>query len=96
MQTMELETLLLGLERRVPQLAEDLSMLEREDDGEMYGVISLQLIENELLEIQRLMEKLNSTTLGHQRLSTSATEQVPSQHQQINTDVTLEAKGKQL
>lgn len=88
--------MLLGLERRVPQLAEDLSMLEKENDGEMYGVISLQLIENELLEIQRLMEKLNSTTLGHQRLSTSATEQVPSRHQQINTDVTSEAKGKQL
>lgn len=75
---MELETLLLGLERRVPQLAKDLSMLEKEDDGEMYGAISLQLIENELSEIQRLMEKLNSTTLEHQLLSTRATEQVPS------------------
>lgn len=93
---MELEILLLGLERRVPQLAEDLSMLEKEDDGEMYGVISLQLIENEMSEIQRLMEKLNSTTQEYQRLSTSATKQVPSQHRQINTDVTLEAKGKQL
>lgn len=72
---------MLGLERRLPQLKEDVSMLEREDDGELYSVISLQLVENELLEIQQLINRLNSTTLGHQRLTTDTTKQVKSQHQ---------------
>lgn len=72
---------MLGLERRLPQLMEDVSMLERENDGELYAVISLQLVENELLEIQQLIDRLNTTTLGHQRLTTDTTEQVNSQHQ---------------
>ncbi|KAL3062116.1 hypothetical protein OYC64_010096 [Pagothenia borchgrevinki] len=74
--TMELESLLLGLDRRLPQLLEDVSLLEREDDGELYGVISLQVIENEMREIQQLMERLNSTTLQHQRLTAATAEQL--------------------
>ncbi|KAF3854234.1 hypothetical protein F7725_022289 [Dissostichus mawsoni] len=74
--TMELESLLLGLDRRLPQLLEDVSLLEKEDDGELYGVISLQVIENEMREIQQLMERLNSTTLQHQRLTAATAEQL--------------------
>ena len=77
-QTMELESLLLGLDRRLPQLLEDVSLLEREDDGELYGVISLQVIENEMREIQQLMERLNSTTLQNQLLTAATAEQVHS------------------
>ncbi|XP_030282281.1 olfactomedin-4-like [Sparus aurata] len=74
--TLELESLLLGLERRLPRLAEDVSTLEREDDGELYGVISLQVIENELMEIMQLIDRLNSTTLEDQHLTTNATKQL--------------------
>ncbi|KAK5867993.1 hypothetical protein PBY51_012441 [Eleginops maclovinus] len=73
---MELNSLLLGLERRLPQLLDDVSMLEREDDGELYGVISLQLIENEMREIKQFMDRLNSTTLRHQRLTADTTQQL--------------------
>uniref|UniRef100_A0A8D3DVZ5 Si:ch211-194m7.3 n=1 Tax=Scophthalmus maximus TaxID=52904 RepID=A0A8D3DVZ5_SCOMX len=67
--TLELESLLLGLDRRLPQLQEDVSLLEMEDDGELYGVLSLQVIENEMKDIRQLIDKLNSTTLGHQHLT---------------------------
>ena len=76
LQTLELESLLLGLERRLPQLLEDVSMLEREDDGQLYAVISLQVIENELMEINQLMARLNRTTLGNLQLTNDTTEQV--------------------
>lgn len=88
LQTVEIKSLLLGLERRLPQLEKDVSLLEKEDDGELYAVISLQLVENELLEIQQLLYKLNSTTLGHEHLSNDATKQVDSQHQLFsNTEI---------
>lgn len=67
---------MLGLERRLPQLADDITALERENDKEMYAVLSLQLIENELSEIQQLMDKLNSSILRYQRQSASAAQQV--------------------
>lgn len=67
------------MERRLPQLDEDVSMLEREDDGELYGVISLQLIENEMLAIQQLIDRLNNTAVRHQRLTLEATKQVSAQ-----------------
>ncbi|TDH09067.1 hypothetical protein EPR50_G00082870 [Perca flavescens] len=74
--TLELESLLLGLERRLPQLQDDVSMLEREDDGDLYAVISLQVIENELREIKLFMDRLNSTTLGHQHLTADTSKQL--------------------
>lgn len=77
--TLELERLLLGLEQRLPQLEEDVSVLEKEDDGELYGVISLQLIENEMLAIQQLIDRLNGTAMRHQRLTLEATKQVSAQ-----------------
>ncbi|GAA6221232.1 olfactomedin-4-like [Lates japonicus] len=74
--TLELESLLLGLDRRLPQIQEDISVLEKEDDGELYGVLSLQVIENEMKDIKQLINKLNSTTLGHQHLTTETTQQL--------------------
>uniref|UniRef100_A0A3Q3KCL4 Olfactomedin-like domain-containing protein n=1 Tax=Monopterus albus TaxID=43700 RepID=A0A3Q3KCL4_MONAL len=74
--TLELESLLLGLERRLPQLQEDVAILERENDGGLYGALSLQVIENEMRDIMQLIEKLNSTTLGHQQLITDTTQQL--------------------
>lgn len=72
----KLQSLMLGLERRLPQLAKDIAALDSENDEQMYAAISLQLVNNELSEIQRLMDELNSTTLSYQRLSASATQQL--------------------
>ncbi|KAK9517207.1 hypothetical protein VZT92_025093 [Zoarces viviparus] len=72
----ELDSLLLGLELRLPQLQEDVSMLERENDGQLYGVISLQVIENELMQINQLVARLKSATLSHQHLTANTTEQL--------------------
>ncbi|XP_044050264.1 olfactomedin-4-like [Siniperca chuatsi] len=97
--TLELESLLLGLERRLPQLQEDVSMLEREDDGELYAVLSLYVIENELLEIKQLIDRLNSSTLGHQRLTSEATKQLEdlsAEMQELETYDTMKVvKGQQ-
>lgn len=76
LQAFGLESLLLGLDRRLPQLEEDVEMLEKEDDGELYGVLSLYVIENELTEIQAMMDKLNSTTSEHKRLSDDTAQKV--------------------
>ncbi len=84
LQTLELESLLIGLEQRLPQLEKDVSVLEKEDDGELYAVLSLHVIENELEEIKQLVNKLNSTTLKHQDLTTDTTAQVNS-HRVMST-----------
>uniref|UniRef100_A0A4W5MWS2 Si:ch211-194m7.5 n=1 Tax=Hucho hucho TaxID=62062 RepID=A0A4W5MWS2_9TELE len=65
---MEVEGLLPGLKRRLPQLEAEVSVLEQEDDGDLYGTVSLQ----------HLIAKLNSTTHSHQRLNTDTAEQVRS------------------
>ncbi|XP_068168775.1 olfactomedin-4-like isoform X2 [Antennarius striatus] len=75
-QTLDLEILLLGLKRRLPQLEGDVSILEKEDDGDLYGVVSLQVVENELLEIRQLLDRLNSTSRRYQRLTVDATKQL--------------------
>ncbi|XP_061679876.1 olfactomedin-4-like isoform X2 [Syngnathoides biaculeatus] len=69
---LELESLMLGLKLRLPQLLKDVSILEKEDDGELYGAISLQVIENELTEIKRMVNSLNRTTKGHQYIATGS------------------------
>ncbi|KAM4572534.1 olfactomedin-4-like [Odontesthes bonariensis] len=74
--TLELESLLLGLRRRLAQLNEDVSILETENDGQLYGVLSLYIIENERTEIRQLIEKLNSTTLGHSLLTNNTVHQL--------------------
>ncbi|XP_030587818.1 olfactomedin-4-like [Archocentrus centrarchus] len=74
--TVELESLLQGLEQRLGELHKDVQILEKEDDGELYGVLSLYVIENEMTEIKLLMDKLNSTTLGHQLLTANTSQQL--------------------
>ncbi|KAM6937951.1 olfactomedin-4-like [Xenentodon cancila] len=79
---LELESLLMGLDLRLDQLNKDVSVLENENDGELYGVLSLYVIENEMIEINQLIDKLNRTTLGHQLLTANT-------HHQLD-EVTLE------
>ncbi|XP_077452719.1 olfactomedin-4-like isoform X1 [Stigmatopora argus] len=67
--SVELEALYFGLDFRLPQLLQDLSTLEKEDDGELYGAVSLQVIENELIEIKNIIERLNKTTQVHQHIT---------------------------
>lgn len=71
--------MLLGLDRRLPVLEKDISLLEKEDDGELYGVLSLYVIENEMTEIKELIDKLNSTSLEQERVTATTTQQVNSQ-----------------
>ncbi|KAM9351952.1 olfactomedin-4-like [Symphorus nematophorus] len=96
--SLELESLLLGLEKRLPQLDEDVSMLEREDDGELYSVVSLYVVKNELLEIKQLIDRLNSTTLGHQHLTNDTTQQVEdlrAELQELETYDTMQVVKRQ-
>lgn len=96
--TLELESLLLGLERRLPQLEEDVSALEREDDGELYAVLSLQVIENELQEIKQLISRLNSSTLTHQCLTADTSEQLVdlrAEMQELETYDTMQVVKRQ-
>ncbi|XP_059191797.1 olfactomedin-4-like isoform X3 [Centropristis striata] len=88
--TQELESLLLGLEHRLPQLQEDVSVLEREDDGELYAVLSLFVIENELREINQLIDKLNSTTLDRQHLTTNTTKKMENLRAEMKELVTYD------
>ncbi|XP_062387125.1 olfactomedin-4-like [Sardina pilchardus] len=60
----------LGLRQRLLQLQEDMSALEREDDGGLYGAVSLRIVELELAEILQLINKLNRTHETHQSLIT--------------------------
>ncbi|XP_030630318.1 olfactomedin-4-like [Chanos chanos] len=70
-QMLEVDALLLGLNRRLSQLEQQVGVLEREDDGDLYGAVSLRIIEIELAEILQLVKKLNNTTLHHQSLSSN-------------------------
>ncbi|XP_051239223.1 olfactomedin-4 [Dicentrarchus labrax] len=96
--TLELESLLLGLEQRLPRLQEDVSMLEREDDGQLYAVLSLYVVENELVEIKQLFDRLNGTTLGHQHLTANTTKQLDdmkAEMQQLETYDTMQVVKRQ-
>ncbi|XP_061578506.1 olfactomedin-4-like [Cololabis saira] len=73
---LELESLLLGLKLRLHQLNKDVSVLEKEDDGQLYGVLNLYVIENEMVEINQLIDKLNGTTLRHQLLTADSIHQL--------------------
>ncbi|XP_057693747.1 olfactomedin-4-like [Corythoichthys intestinalis] len=66
---LDLESLHFGLDFRLPQLLKDLSILENENDEALYGVVSLQVIENELIEIKNMVERLNKTTQGHNHIT---------------------------
>ncbi|XP_050956369.1 olfactomedin-4 [Labeo rohita] len=68
----EIDRLVLGLQHRIRQLLDNVSMLEREDNGNLYAAVSLRIIELELAEIQDLLDKLNRTTNNYQQLSVQA------------------------
>ncbi|XP_026059057.1 olfactomedin-4-like [Carassius auratus] len=63
----EIDRLMLGLQHRIRQLLDNVSMLEKEDNGNLYAAVSLRIIELELAEIQELMDKLNRTTNDYQQ-----------------------------
>ncbi|KAF4094973.1 olfactomedin-4-like isoform X1 [Onychostoma macrolepis] len=65
----EIDRLVLGLQHRIRQLLENVSMLEREDNGNLYAAVSLRIIELEFAEIQDLLDKLNRTTDSYQQQS---------------------------
>lgn len=73
---MELESLLLGLEKRLPQLEADISELEREDDGGMFGVLAFHVLENELTEIRLIVDRLNNTMTTYRQLANETTQQI--------------------
>ncbi|XP_026885037.2 olfactomedin-4-like [Electrophorus electricus] len=72
----QVDVLQLGLQRRIEQLKVDMAVLEREDDGELYGTVTLRIIELELAEILELTNKLNRTACAHQQLSESTANQL--------------------
>uniref|UniRef100_A0A8C6TKX0 Si:ch211-194m7.5 n=1 Tax=Neogobius melanostomus TaxID=47308 RepID=A0A8C6TKX0_9GOBI len=91
--TVELESLLLGLERRLPQLVADISELEQDDDGGMYGVLALHVIENELTELRLLIDRLNSTMVTNRQLSNDTIQQISTikaELQELETYDTLQ------
>ncbi|XP_003439599.1 olfactomedin-4 [Oreochromis niloticus] len=96
--TIELESLLLGLDRRLPVLEKDVSMLEKEDDGELYGVLSLYVIENEMTEIKELIDKLNSTRLEQEHVTATTTQQLQDlreEMQELETFDTMQVVKRQ-
>ncbi|XP_051739439.1 olfactomedin-4-like [Ctenopharyngodon idella] len=68
----EIDSLVLGLQHRIWQLLDNVSMLEKEDNGNLYAAVSLRIIELELVEIQDLLDKLNRTTNNYKQLSVEA------------------------
>ncbi|TRY93629.1 hypothetical protein DNTS_029700 [Danionella cerebrum] len=68
----EIDRLALGLHHRILQLLDNVSMLEKEDNGNLYAAVSLRIIEIELAEVQDLLDKLNRTTHSYQQLSKHA------------------------
>lgn len=77
-QMLESDRLLLGLHQRISQLEDNVKTLEKEDDRNVYGAVSLRIIELELAEIRDLLNKLNKTTRHFQQLSVEAKTQVAS------------------
>ncbi|XP_015248970.1 PREDICTED: olfactomedin-4-like [Cyprinodon variegatus] len=71
-----LDGLMLGLDRRLLQLEKDVAILENEDDGKLFGALSLQIIENEIVEIQQLIDRLNSSTKENKNLSENMAQQL--------------------
>ncbi|XP_039503920.1 olfactomedin-4-like [Pimephales promelas] len=65
----DLDRLMLGLQQRVKQVEENVIVLEKEDDRNLYGAVSLRIIELEIAEIQDLLNKLNRTTQNYHHLS---------------------------
>ncbi|ROL54592.1 Olfactomedin-4 [Anabarilius grahami] len=72
----ELDRLVLGLQQRIKQLEDNVIMLEKEDNRNIYGAVSLRIIELEISEIQDLVDKLNRTTKNYQHLSVQTADQL--------------------
>ncbi|XP_048015141.1 olfactomedin-4-like [Megalobrama amblycephala] len=72
----ELDRLVLGLQQRIKQLEDNVVMLEKEDNKNIYGAVSLRIIELEIAEIQDLVDKLNRTTKNYQHLSVQTAAQL--------------------
>ncbi|XP_030643213.1 olfactomedin-4-like [Chanos chanos] len=82
-QLSEVDAQLLGLNHRLRQLEKDVEVLEREDDGDLYGAVSLRIIEIELANILELMEKLNTTRLHHRSLSSNALRELQTMREEM-------------
>ncbi|CAL8324365.1 unnamed protein product [Gadus morhua 'NCC'] len=74
----EFDGLLLALEQRLPELVAVVSELEQENDGDLYGAITLQVIHNDMAEIQQLVNRLNSTHLGFRQQNSDVSETLQS------------------
>ncbi|XP_073687480.1 olfactomedin-4-like [Garra rufa] len=72
----DLDMLALGLQQRVKQLEDNVIKLEKEENSNLYGAVSLRIIESEFAEIQDLLNKLNRTTNDYQHLSVKAAAQL--------------------
>ncbi|KAK7117419.1 hypothetical protein R3I94_022858 [Phoxinus phoxinus] len=72
----DLDRLVLGLQHRIKQLEGNVIVLEKEDDRNLYGAVSLRIIELEIAEIQDLLDKLNRTTQNYQHLSVQTAAQL--------------------
>ncbi|XP_060784387.1 olfactomedin-4-like [Neoarius graeffei] len=70
-QLTEVDVLMLGVQQRLKQLEESVSVLENEDDGDLYGAVSVRIIELELAEILELMGKLKKSINSHKQLNES-------------------------
>ncbi|XP_056106807.1 olfactomedin-4-like [Rhinichthys klamathensis goyatoka] len=72
----DLDRLMLGLQQRIKQVEENVIALEKEDDRNLYGAVSLRIIELEIAEIQDLLDKLNRTTQNYHHLSVQTAAQL--------------------
>ncbi|XP_063072697.1 olfactomedin-4-like [Engraulis encrasicolus] len=66
-------SLRLGLHKRLLQLQDEVSVLEQEDDGGLYGAVSLRIIELELAQLLQLINKLNETNIMQENLGRNIT-----------------------
>ncbi|KAJ3595862.1 hypothetical protein NHX12_002274 [Muraenolepis orangiensis] len=83
---------------RLPQLVAEVSELERENDGDLYGAVALQVINNDMAEIQQLFDKLNHTHLGFQQQSGAVSEKlqdIKAELQQLEHFDTMETVRRQ-
>ncbi|XP_067292486.1 olfactomedin-4-like [Pseudorasbora parva] len=72
----DLDRLVLGLQQRIKQLEDNVILLEKEDNSNLYGAVSLRIIELEIIEIQELLGKLKRTTNDYQHLSVQTAAQL--------------------
>ncbi|RXN21919.1 olfactomedin-4-like protein [Labeo rohita] len=72
----DLDRLIVGLQQRIKELENNVAMLEKENDKNLYGAVSLRIIELEFAEIQDLLNKLNRTTSDYHHLGVQAAAQL--------------------